>query len=49
MADQGLAEKEPWKRQLSRYKLNIPYTLTTEKGEFQVYIIYIRRGGFLVF
>ena len=49
MADQGLTEKEPGRRQYRRYKTNFPATLTTDKGEFQTHIIQISRGGCLVF
>ena len=48
MADHGPAEP-PGKRQHPRYKTNIPGTLTTDKGEFQIDIIQISRGGCLVF
>ncbi len=49
MADQGLTEKEPGRRQYRRYKTNFPATLTTDKGEFQTHIIQISRGGCLAF
>ncbi len=49
MADQGLTEKEPGRRQYPLYKTNFPATLTTDKGEFQTHIIQISRGGCLVF
>ena len=49
MADQGLTEKEPGRRQYPRYKTNFPATLTTNKGEFQTYIIEISRDGCLMF
>ena len=48
MADHGPAE-QPGRRQYPRYKTNIPATLTTDKGEFQINIIQIGRGGCLVF
>ena len=48
MADHGPAEQRG-KRQHPRYKTNIPGTLTTDKGEFQIDIIQISRGGCLVF
>ncbi len=48
MADHGPAEQRG-KRQHPRYKTNIPATLTTDKGDFQVNIINISRGGCLVF
>ncbi len=49
MADQGLTEKEPGRRQYPRYKTNFPATLTTDKGGFETHIIQISRGGCLVF
>ncbi len=49
MADQGLTENELGRRQYPRYKTNIPATLTTDKGEFQINIIQISRAGCLVF
>ncbi len=49
MADQGLTEQEPGRRQSARYKTNVPATLTTDKSEFQVNIIQISRAGCLVF
>ena len=48
MADHGPAEQRG-KRQHPRYKTNIPATLTTDKGEFQINIIQISRAGCLVF
>ena len=49
MADQGLTEKEPGRRQYPRYKTNFPATLTTDKGGLETHIIQISRGGCLVF
>ncbi len=49
MADQGLTEKEPGRRQSARYKTNVPATLTTDKSESQIDIIQISRDGCLVF
>ena len=49
MADQGLTEKKPGRRQYRRYKTNFPATLTTDIGEFQTHIIQISRGSCLVF
>ena len=49
MADQGLTEKEPGRRQYRRYKTNVPATLTTDKSAFQINMIQISRDGCLVF
>ena len=49
MADQGLTEEEPGRRQSARYKTNVPAILTTDKSENQIDIIQISRDGCLVF
>ena len=49
MADQGLTEQEPGRRQSARYKTNVPATLTTDKSESQIDLIQISRDGCLVF
>ena len=49
MADQGLTEEEPGRRQSARYKTNVPAILTTDKREFQIDLIQISRDGCLVF
>ncbi len=49
MPEKGLPDKQTGARRYPRYKTNIPATLTTDQGEFQINIIQISRAGCLVF